>query len=323
MSSPVAETSLVFSICIPCYNGRKFLRETLESVRTQTYPHWELIFVEDASPEPSKDIIEAFAASVTQSVTYLANSVNAGCAITRERGFKHANHEYLAPLDQDDIWKPNHLAELARTFAESNSEFIFTSFLAFRGDPENVEFDSIPAPELRDQLGLAFFYCRYWLQPSSVAFKRSIFAHVGPWSQGLELKPANLPGNRDSGEDRNFFMRAIFQGITPVWTGCATTYYRQHEASMRGRESHNLAHRAWQHNQLGLLPGFPQAPQRSYLAHANANAARTLAPFSKHRCLAAHFYFKAWQWNPRRIDHLLRAIWSRCQALRHRSSASA
>lgn len=293
-----------FSICMPVYNGRRYLAETLASVRAQTHPHWELIVVEDASPEPCRDLVEAFAATVTQAVTYRANPTNLGCARTRDRGFALARHAHLAPLDQDDIWQPEHLAVLARDFADGDPDFVFTGCTTFSHDRNDPGPDFVPQPDMLADLRAAFFFCRYWMQPSSLAFNRRLFSRVGPWSQGLERKPTNLPGHRDMAEDRNFILRAFKAGVAPRWTGQVTTLYRQHADSMRGQDHYNLVTRAWIHNELGLFDGFSRREQRRYLAHVNANAARVLEPNPPYRRLAATFYFRAWCWWPWRLDRL-------------------
>jgi len=302
--------SVSFSICLPLYNGRQLLGETLESVRLQTHTDWELIVVEDASPEPSRDLVEAFATRVEQPVTYHVNPANLNCARSRDEAFRHAAHDFFAPLDQDDIWKPHHLAELARVFTATDPDFVFTSCVTFREDPTQIEADFTPAPTVRNRLRSAYFFCQYWLQPSCVAFHRRLLARIGPWSKNLALKPATFPGNRDMGEDRNFFLRAFHAGVEPAWTGCVTTCYRQHDSSMMGRDSFALVHRAWIHNQYGTMSGLPLAGQRRYLAQTNANAGRQLNATPQHRRLAAAFYFRGWRWYPLRIDRLVFALGS-------------
>lgn len=298
---------LWFSVCIPVYNGRKWLAETLASLRGQIHPHWELIVIEDASTEPSNDIVETFAASVQNKVTYHINPTNIGCARSRDLAHGMAAHDYIAPLDCDDIWKPEHLATMAKVMAAENADFVFTGCTTFHDDPASPGPDFIPAPELRADLRAGYFFCQYWTQPSSIAFHRRLFDRIGRWSLGLEQKPASLPGNRDLSEDRNFILRAFKAGVRPQWTGCITTFYRQHDSSMRGRDSYHLVQRAWLHNELGLFDGFSRLAQRRYLGHVNVNAARVLLQEPRYVPLAAKAYFQAWRWWPWRLDRLVRA----------------
>ena len=49
------------SIITPCYNGGKFIAETIESVLSQTYPNWEMLIIDDGSEDNSRQIIESYA----------------------------------------------------------------------------------------------------------------------------------------------------------------------------------------------------------------------------------------------------------------------
>lgn len=299
---------LPFSICINAYNARRWLPATLESIRAQSHANWELIVVEDGSPEPSRDLVEAFAKTVTQRVNYHTLPANVGCARSREKALDLARHPHLALMDSDDLWEPMHLAVLAREFADGDPDFVFCGFKMFADNIHEPGPVFAPAADLLGNLREAYFHCKLWLQPSAVAFHRRIFERTGPWSQGLELKPASLPGNRDMSEDRHFFMRAFQAGIEPRWSGQTTVHYRQHAASMRGSESWAIVHRAWIYNQLGLFKGFSRPDQRRFNAHINLQAARALAAVPAHGRLAARTFFRAWCWWPWRIDRLVPAV---------------
>ena len=64
------------SVIVPCYNHAAFVRETIESIRAQTYPDVELIVVDDASPDDSAAVIEA--ARAERDFVFLRNPRNLG-----------------------------------------------------------------------------------------------------------------------------------------------------------------------------------------------------------------------------------------------------
>jgi glycosyltransferase involved in cell wall biosynthesis len=303
----MAPSDITFSICMPVYNGRRWLAETLESVRQQTHRHWELIIVEDASPEPARDIVAAFAATVPQRVVYHVNPVNLQTAHTRDEAHRLAAHDHIAPLDCDDLWQPGHLAEYAQIFAAEGADFVFNGCTCFRDHIDNIEAHFVPTPELHDRMRLAYLQRRYWLQPSSVAFTRRILQRVGPWSRGIEIVRRDLRGLPERGEDRNFFIHVMQAGVEPRWTGTISTYYRQHPDSLRGSATHLPVLRASMDHYHGLMPGVPVRPQRIYLAHSCANAGRSLRSDARYAHLSALYYFRAWRWYPCRLDRLLRA----------------
>lgn len=94
------------SVVIPCYNAEKTLAKTVESVRQQSYPQWEMIIVNDGSTDNSAQLAEMLAKSGNIRVIHTPNG---GVSSARNTGVEHANGEYIAFLDADDIWHPEKL----------------------------------------------------------------------------------------------------------------------------------------------------------------------------------------------------------------------
>ncbi len=89
----------LISVIVPVYNGASYLKETLDSALNQTYSNIEIIVVDDGSHDASPSIVS----SCGDRMTYIRQD-NAGPASARNSGVLHSNGEYLAFLDQDDIW---------------------------------------------------------------------------------------------------------------------------------------------------------------------------------------------------------------------------
>ncbi len=94
------------SVIMPVYNVEKFLAEAIESVLNQSYPHFELILVNDCSPDNSLAICESYTDERIQIVNHHENR---GLAGARNSGIRHACGEYVAFLDSDDTWHPDKL----------------------------------------------------------------------------------------------------------------------------------------------------------------------------------------------------------------------
>lgn len=303
-TTPSGGPQACFSICIPVYNGRRYLAETLASIRAQTWPHWELIVAEDGSPEPVRDLVEAFATTVPQRVTYVAAPMNIGTAATRDLAMDRAAQPLIAVLDADDLWQPEHLATHAACYADLSCEFAFSGFTMFTGDPREPDGLYVPTQHHLADLRAAYFFCRNWMPTGAITFRRSILEKTGPWALGLEDKPDWLP-NRNFSEDRNFLLRVVHQGITPVWTGQVTFGYRKHSTSTTGFTESGLVERAWFYNYYGLAEGIPPHAQRKFFGYLHRMAGdHLLACDPRH---ASWFYFRAWRWWPWRIDRLGRA----------------
>jgi glycosyltransferase involved in cell wall biosynthesis len=99
------------SVVVPCYNGEKYLSESLASVLAQTFRDLEVIAVDDGSNDRSKEVVLAFE---DQRVRLVEHDRNRGIAAARNTGVRHARGEFVAFLDQDDLWYPEKLSKQVR-----------------------------------------------------------------------------------------------------------------------------------------------------------------------------------------------------------------
>ncbi|MFH1691180.1 MAG: glycosyltransferase family A protein [Candidatus Omnitrophota bacterium] len=92
------------SVIIPTYNRAYLLKKAIESVLEQTYPHFELIVVDDGSTDDTRKIVSSYGKNIR--FFYQGNQ---GPACARNTGIKNAHGSYLAFLDSDDYWKKDKL----------------------------------------------------------------------------------------------------------------------------------------------------------------------------------------------------------------------
>lgn len=119
-------TDGLVSIITPVYNGGKYLVETIESVLRQTYPHWEMIIVDDGSTDNSAWIAEEY--TVKDSRIKLFRQVNGGSASARNNGIRHAQGRYIALLDADDLWEPHFLESQLALLREKKAIVVYASY---------------------------------------------------------------------------------------------------------------------------------------------------------------------------------------------------
>lgn len=122
------ETNLV-SIIVPVYNVNKYIEETMECVRSQTYSQWELLLVEDGSSDGTAETIRRYVEK-TQDVRIrlISQPANMGAAKARNRGLKEAKGRYIAYLDADDLWVPQKLEHELAFLWEKQAAFVFTGY---------------------------------------------------------------------------------------------------------------------------------------------------------------------------------------------------
>ncbi len=114
------------SIVMPCYNGEKFIRETIESVKLQTYSKWELLVIDDGSSDSSVDIVKSYAKDDSRII--LISQKNGGSAVARNNGIKHAKGQYIALLDSDDLWLPKFLSSQIKFMKEKNAVCVCSTY---------------------------------------------------------------------------------------------------------------------------------------------------------------------------------------------------
>jgi glycosyltransferase involved in cell wall biosynthesis len=94
------------SVVIPTYRRQDMIIDTLESVFLQTFQDFEVIVVNDGSPDETAELLAPLAASGR--IRYLEQP-NQGQAAARHRGLEEATGEFIAFLDDDDLWPPDKL----------------------------------------------------------------------------------------------------------------------------------------------------------------------------------------------------------------------
>lgn len=85
------------SIVVPCYNAERFLVETLDSAFAQTYPHTEIIVIDDGSTDGTAELIRSYGGRVNAEF-----GPNRGASAARNRGTALARGEFIQYLDADD-----------------------------------------------------------------------------------------------------------------------------------------------------------------------------------------------------------------------------
>ena len=119
----------VVSIVTPVYNVEKFIEETMDSVRAQTFQDWELLLVEDGSKDHTADIISAYLERTQEHrIQLILMEQNGGAARARNRGVKEAKGRYVAYLDADDLWEPEKLEHQLTLMQEKGAAFSFTGY---------------------------------------------------------------------------------------------------------------------------------------------------------------------------------------------------
>ena len=131
------------SVVMPVFNNEEFIAESVRSVQAQTYPHWELILVDDASTDGTPQVIRELADGDSR-IRIRRHRQNMGVAHARNSAMEAAQGQYLAFLDGDDTWLPEKLETQIRYMHEHGAGFTFTRYRRMNGDG-NVS-SEVPVP---------------------------------------------------------------------------------------------------------------------------------------------------------------------------------
>ncbi len=136
---------MLVSVCIPVFNGEKFLRRCLDSVAVQTFRDFEIIVVDDCSCGRDqngfncKKICKIFAKQTKVKVNYVRHSRNLGCVETRRTAIYESRGKYIFCLDCDDAIKPNTLELLCGKAAQGDFDIVQCGTEVFFVNPETVQ----------------------------------------------------------------------------------------------------------------------------------------------------------------------------------------
>jgi glycosyltransferase involved in cell wall biosynthesis len=119
------------SVIIPAFNTAEFIAETLDSVFAQTFRDFEVIIINDGSPDIRE--LEQVLVRYRGQIIYLKQE-NRGLAGARNTGIRYARGEYLAFLDSDDCWLPDYLASQLKLFEDTPLLDVVYSDALYFGD---------------------------------------------------------------------------------------------------------------------------------------------------------------------------------------------
>src|SRR5712692_6541443 len=118
------------SIVMPAYNVAPYIGETLESIFAQTFADFEVIIVNDGSPDG--DDLERALEPYRNRIRYFKQE-NRGAGAARNTGLREARAEFIAFLDADDLWLPNYLEDQVKFIRAHDCDLVCADAIVFNG----------------------------------------------------------------------------------------------------------------------------------------------------------------------------------------------
>jgi glycosyltransferase involved in cell wall biosynthesis len=291
------------SIVVPTYHKELYIGETLNSIGWQTYPQWELFVVEDSSVGPTEQMVADFARRHSEHrVEYSRNDRNRGAAHSRNVAFAKCRGEFVALIDADDRWFPEHLAKSVDALRSTGKDLVYSSTVMIEdgtdllleiGGPKHYELSEFPES----------LYRRNFITPSATVMRREVLADVGPWNTAMKYC-----------EDQDFWLRCLRMGKQfQIIGGCHCLYRKNHDGATTQRESGTNEEFAEIVERFIPMPGTRESRLRRHVSKAYRRAAECHdrqhprdPSADPSRC--AMLLYKAWQLQPMRVDILYKML---------------
>jgi glycosyltransferase involved in cell wall biosynthesis len=218
-AAPPDVSGPLVSVIVPAYNAAGYITDALESVLSQTFTSYELIVINDGSPDTEE--LERVLAPYEEKIVYLKQE-NRGPSAARNCGIAHARGKYVALLDSDDMWFPELLAEQVG-FLEAHPQFdVVSSGVEFFGDRPHRSRNAMSGHvsgevDLEGLLALRRKVCT-----SSVVMKREPLLRVGMFDEAHGMRS----------EDFELWLRLAKSGVRFACQNRPLVRYRYRNGSL-------------------------------------------------------------------------------------------
>lgn len=203
------------SVIIPCYNTSRFIAQTVESVFAQIYRDFEVVIVNDGSPDTPQ--LEQALAPWAERIVYVKTE-NHGVAEARNVGIRAAKGDFVALLDSDDVWELNFLDVQVRKLDEDpTADIVYPRLISFWEGSRSGARSVVP----RSPVTFISIIQETCHVSCSVVARRAAFERVGLFDSSLR-----------SSEDYDMWLRCVKSGSRIIYNDKALLLYRRRPDSL-------------------------------------------------------------------------------------------
>ena len=211
---------ILVSIIIPAYNAAEFIGETLDSVFAQTFTGYEVIVINDGSPDT--DALEKVLARYPEKLRYLKQE-NKGAAAARNTGLRAAAGELVAFLDADDTWLPNFLEQQVDLLKRSGADFVYADALLVGESPLSGRTFMQVQPSRGEVTAASLLAVETTVLTSTVLARRRPIIEVGLFNESLKR-----------GHDFELWLRLAKHGVRFAYQHDVLAHHRIVESGLSG-----------------------------------------------------------------------------------------
>ncbi len=219
------------SIIMPSYNTAQLIAASLDSVLAQAFQDFEILVVNDGSPDTVE--LERVLSPYMERIVYLKQE-NKRAAGARNTAIRRARGEFLAFLDSDDIWFPDHLASQMKLFDKDPSLDLVYSNCYSWNDPERKETFMERCPSHGTARFETLVVERCQIPVSTVVVRKSALERAGLFDEKL-LRC----------DDYDMWLRAAFHGAKIAYTQNIQARLNERRPGSLGVSSEKMQEACW------------------------------------------------------------------------------
>ncbi len=230
------------SVIIPAYKHADYIAAALTSVARQTYPHIELVVVDDCSPDATLEVTVDWLSSPEMdsrftSIRLLKNEINSGAHASINRGIRESSGGIISLMNSDDLYHPERISKLVDAMIGQQTDFAFSKVMAIDDDDSCIPPWLLP-DSLRNvfdfadwancnlpSLSFGFLAQNMAISTGNFVFTRNLYDRIGPFKPLLYV------------HDWDFILRTIFE-CEPAYVAEELYLYRIHSTNSFSQLEH-------------------------------------------------------------------------------------
>jgi len=177
---------MLISVVIPVFNAQEYIENTVDSVINQEYKNWELIIIDDCSTDDSLSIVETKYKSNKKIEIIKLERNSGGPAKPRNIGIKNSNGDFIAFLDQDDIWDNGKLRICCNSICD-NVDFIYHDMRVVAENDYSVKQKILSSRQLEQPVLIDLLINDNAILNSSVMVRRSLLVKIGDINESKKM----------------------------------------------------------------------------------------------------------------------------------------
>lgn len=201
----------------PAYNAGLYIAQTIDSVLNQTYPHWEMIVVDDGSTDDTATIVQAYAQRDSR-IKYVYQQ-NGRQGKARNNALSKASGKYIAFLDADDLWMKEKLEVQLANLIQQKVDLIFSDSYIFTDTLHQQQRMNVAPFRYEGMKGIQQFLSGNKIPILTVLATKQSIQECGGFSEIRGIQNA---------EDYHLWLKMLVMGKTLVAMDPPLTYYREH-----------------------------------------------------------------------------------------------